>query len=206
MLSETRRLRQALLLLAVSAVVRRGCAALKHDLAFNTSVADIADALANAVIASTIDAQAAKAAAARPVVHCHTPAPPPEILEPALDKISRQKQRSHSGPQIESGPSEIKVAVHVLSSGVTPPYTPAEPLRGMAKSLAPLYGAWKYEASQTPAGSSRAEGNTPDAWITAQIIRLNAAYKQVGFSFVLTKVRRVRDVSCRSAKRCLPSN
>ena len=40
----------------------------------------------------------------------------------------------------------------------------------------------------TDAGSLRAHGNIPDAWIAAQVAQLNAAYSKVGFTFALMKV------------------
>ena len=111
---------QALVLLALSAEACRGCNALQDDQGSNASVTAIAGALANAIITATIKADAPAIAAARPVVHCQTLAPPQDVIGPALAKIARQKtQRTHGGAQIESAQYEIRVAAHILSSGRT---------------------------------------------------------------------------------------
>ncbi len=110
---------RAVVLFALLAAARRGCNALNEEQGSNASVAAIAGALANAIITATIKADAPAIAAARPVVHCHTLAPPQDVIGPAFEKISQQKvQHTHGGAQIESTQYEIKVVAHVLSSGL----------------------------------------------------------------------------------------
>ena len=186
------RLLHALSLLALSAAQHRGCLALSHDVASNATVVDIADALANDIITATIHAEAP--AVQRPVVHCHTPAPPAEVVGAALAKIARQKQHSHSTAQIESAPFVIKVAVHVLSSGASSCAGVKDPycVRMSGPTAIECAFAGLCEHQGTGAGTLRAHGNIPDAWITAQLTQLNAAYSRSGFTFVLANVRHAR--------------
>ena len=173
-----------LVLLALLAAGHRVCYALGEDQGQNASVAAIAGALANAIITATIKADAPAIAAARPVVHCHTLAPPQDVIGPALAKIARQRtQRAHGGAQIESTQYEIKVVAHVLSSGVIFRAAQHKPCGNCTSSAKRCLNALALNA-----GILRAHGNIPDAWIAAQVAQLNAAYSKVGFTFALIKV------------------